>query len=377
MNLLFVIHSPRNEKTAVYKGYLNKKFAFEKHGWTVDILSPQDFAFSANSGRFMPLVYPFQVARWLHKTKVPFDLVVFHSYCGWVFHILKKIITRRKKIFKTATTFHGVEELFFRAMVEEGNHSGHPVSLRFRIFYCYFLVQMIKFSCKHSDKIFCLNRREKKFLEDAEYQTPDNISIRPNDIQSDFFIQRTYNPAAKTLLFVGQWLPMKGTRYLIDAFKQLSEIHPQLKLILAGTLKSRLEVLKEFPEQLHSKIEVLSEIVHEEMIEHYHRADIFILPSLFEAFNRALVEAMASGLPAISTSVGIVDDCLTDGLEYLKIPFRDSLSIVQAVSALAGDTKRREQMGLAAQKAVEVFREDRALEICFQGYYELMTEPSR
>lgn len=375
MNLLFVIHSPKNANTAVYKGYLNKQILFKKNGWSVDILSPDDFSFSANAGRYLPLVYPFQVARWLYTTRVPFDLVVFHSYCGWVFHLLKKIINRRAKPFKTATTFHGVEELFFHEMVEEGKFSGKPVSLRFRIFYCFLLVRLIKLSCHNSDKVFCLNQQEKLFLEIAGYQTPGKVAVLPNDIHSGFFESRVYNTQAKTMLFVGQWLPMKGIHYLIQAFEVLSREYADLKLVLAGTLRDVHTVLNDFPKNLHSKIQVIPETSNEKMKDYYKQADIFISPSLYEAFNRSLVEAMATGLPAISTSVGIVPDNLKDGVDHIQVPFRDSEAIAKAVETLIHDSKRRESIGKAAQESAKVYERTRALDTCFKGYYDLMKEP--
>lgn len=375
MNLLFVIHSPKNANTAVYNGYLNKKAVFEKNGWEVDILSPEDFAFSSRAGRFLPLVYPFQVARWLYTTRVPFDLVVFHSYCGWVFHLVKKIINRKSRPFKTATTFHGVEGLFFRAMAEEGKHSAKPISLRFRIFYCFLMVRMIWLSCRNSDKVFCLNNHEKKYLEKNNYQQPGKINVLPNEIHGSFFAPHTYKPKAEILLFVGQWLPMKGTTYLIRAFEKLAPMYPGLQLHLVGTLKKTEDVLKDFPLSLHARIKVIPEVPHSQISDYYRSADIFILPSLYEAFNRSLTEAMASALPAITTPVGIVDDSFKPEVDHLQIPFRDADAIVRAVSSLIDEPKRRENLGTAGQKAVRRYEQDTALNLCFKGYYDLMMEP--
>ncbi len=301
--------------------------------------------------------------------------MVFHSYCGWVFHILKKIINRKEKPFKTATSFHGVEELFFRAMAEEGEHSLKPLSARFKIFYSFLLVRLIRFSCINSDKVFCLNLTEKTFLAQAGYQKPDRIGVLPNDVDDIFFQPRVYKTKAESLLFVGQWLPMKGVTYLVEAFARLARDYPRLKIVLAGTLKSSSKVLADFPAHLRARVEVFPEVVHEEMLEHFRHADIFILPSLFEAFNRAIVEAMATGLPAISTPVGIVADVFEDKTSYLKIPFRNTEAIVEAVSFLINDPARREAVGRAAQQTVSMFRQSKALEICFDRYESLMKEP--
>ena len=52
----------------------------------------------------------------------------------------------------------------------------------------------------------------------------------------EFFLPERPARRARTLLFVGQWLPMKGIAYLRDAFAEIARRHPDVELVCAGTL---------------------------------------------------------------------------------------------------------------------------------------------
>jgi glycosyltransferase involved in cell wall biosynthesis len=362
MKILFCIHAPKNGNTAVYGAYLSRKSFCEDKGWQADTLTPQDFPEAHLTGRRIYLFYALHLMLKLIKGKESYDIIIFHSFCGWAFNLAKWFFPRFRRT-AVITTFHGLEALFIEEMIAEHRRIGRPTHWYFNLFHGNLLNSLIWISCRLSDNVFCLNRREYKYLAEHHYQSPENIMLIANEISEKFYSRRSYALQAKSLLFVGQWLITKGTRYLIEAFNILAQEDSELHLTIAGTLTGEEEVLKDIPKHLHSRIRVFTQIDHEKLFRHYEEADLFIFPSLSEGFARALIEAMITGLPAISTQAGSAADFLVHSQNAWVVPYRDPQAIAAAVRALKKDPKLRESLGKTGQKDVlENFTRTKVLE---------------
>jgi glycosyltransferase involved in cell wall biosynthesis len=95
----------------------------------------------------------------------------------------------------------------------------------------------------------------------------------------------------------------------------------------------------------------------------YRQADVFVFPSLYEAFSRAVAEAMASRLPIVTTPVGVAADALSHDESALIIPKRSAGAIVHAVQRLRGDAGLRARLADGAAAAAD-------------GYRQAVTEPA-
>jgi glycosyltransferase involved in cell wall biosynthesis len=105
--------------------------------------------------------------------------------------------------------------------------------------------------------------------------------------------------------------------------------------------------------------------VHREgLLECHAEADIFVFPSLYEGFGLALLEAMASALPIVTTAVGVAADALRDREDAVLVPKRDPAALVGAVERLIADQALRERLGAAARRRALDYRErDRVREL--------------
>jgi len=173
---------------------------------------------------------------------------------------------------------------------------------------------------------------------------------------SELFIRREYPEIATRLLFVGQWLTMKGSRYLVEACTRLHRKYPDVHLTCAGTLEARETVLAQFPAEVRNHVHVFPRVNTAEMLAIHREADLFVFPTLSEGFSLALIEAAASGLPIVTTPVGASPDILFDGHSVVFCPPSDADALVDCVAGLLDDRGFRELLGKNAQRAAQAYR---------------------
>ena len=357
MKALFVIHTPKDPQTAVFKVVSENATALKERGNDVRILAPEDFAIARLTGpRFNPLLFPVLITIWLLQHGSDLDLIKFQSYSGWLFALLRPVRREWRKT-KIVTEFHGLEPLYFSALQEEARRAQRRLSWRYRLINGWFMDRIMRVACRRSDRVLCLNSSEMRFLVSNRWALTSNLALFKNSIPADFFaVRRDTRRHPATLLFVGQWNEMKGIRHLVEAFAQVADRHPDLELICAGTLCAAENVLQNFPAEIRSRVAVYPRVTRNELIQLHSSADIFVFPTLFEGSSLALLEAMASALPIVTTLVGAAPDMLQDQTSTLFVSPRDSARLAAAVRELIEDPDMREMLGKQARAAAEQYR---------------------
>jgi glycosyltransferase involved in cell wall biosynthesis len=160
---------------------------------------------------------------------------------------------------------------------------------------------------------------------------------------------------------VGQWLPIKGKAYLAEAFTHLVQKHSDLRLSCVGTLASESQVLADFPPEVRPHVTVRSRVTGEELLACHRDADIFVFPTLSEGASLALGEAMATGLPIVTTPVGAAPDLLRHGDSAMFVPIRNPGALVETVERLLDDAALRQSLGSAAQASARYLEPDAVL----------------
>ncbi len=202
----------------------------------------------------------------------------------------------------------------------------------------------------------------------------DRLATAPNAVDTDRFIPadalerqrlRTALDASAAdlpwILFVGFFSEDKAPEVLADAWLQLHKAGLRSSLVLVGANRSAYhEVDASIAERIRTKaaeagVEHLVRFVGEVAdVENYHRAaDVFVMPSVREAFGMALIEAMASGTPVIATRIdGVTDVIVDDGKTGILVPPRDADRIAVAIRSLLDDPTGAAAMGARARAAV-------------------------
>ena len=249
MRVLYVIHTPSDPATAVFQIVLDDIAALRQRGHTASSWSPETFPSLARySARFLPILFPIFVAKRLRQSDPPPDLIVFHSYSGWAFHALRRF-SRRLKGIKSVVQFHGLEPLYHRAAIAARRNAGHRPTLRYRLFHQALMPFVLRWTCRQSTSVACLNQEERRYLIAHRWSEDAKIVVHLNPVPALLIAPRTHAVAATRLLFVGQWLAAKGVASLITAFNSLARRHSDLTLVCAGTQVGSAEVLQDLPER--------------------------------------------------------------------------------------------------------------------------------
>lgn len=174
------------------------------------------------------------------------------------------------------------------------------------------------------------------------------------------------------VLFVGKLRYYKGLQYLIEAIKDLD-----INLLIIGSGKEEYNLKRMVLERgLLEKVVFLGEILDEELFRYYANATAFVLPSIYrsEAFGIVILEAMASGIPVITTSIGTATDWINVHQETgLVVPPGDVKALREAISHIVNHPELREEMGRRARERVKnFFTKKRMLESIKNLYNELL-----
>ena len=180
--------------------------------------------------------------------------------------------------------------------------------------------------------------------------------INPGVNLSKFQPERRENHD-EIILNVSRINPSKGIEDSIKVIPSLKEKFPNLKLKIAGNFddKNYLESLKKLVAKLDCEgfVEFLGPVPHDELGSLYNSSNVFLFTSKHEGLPNSVFEAMACGLPVISTAVGTVPKIIKDGVNGHIIEGENSEGIAKKISELLTNEKLRNSIGDAARETVE------------------------
>jgi len=169
------------------------------------------------------------------------------------------------------------------------------------------------------------------------------IFVIPNMVDPNFHVKKILkNNSIPIILYVGRLDPRKGVDILVKSVPKILEKR-QIEVWIIGDGRDRKKLERLIAEKkIVDKVKFFGEIKYENLPEFYDKADIFVHPAKWiEPFGRTLLEAMASGIPIISSDISIspeiVDGC---GLRYTN---NDPQSLADAVLKLLKENRLREE----------------------------------
>jgi GalNAc-alpha-(1->4)-GalNAc-alpha-(1->3)-diNAcBac-PP-undecaprenol alpha-1,4-N-acetyl-D-galactosaminyltransferase len=234
---------------------------------------------------------------------------------------------------------------------------------------------LMKLTYKNADLVTVLTQNAVPFFPpDRGYRTvvmPNPILTPSLDITQKELFKKP------SLIAIGRLNSAKGFDILMKAFYQIHRKYPDWSLTILGEGSSRLEL-----EELRSKLN-LNDTVHmpgqvQNVNQQLRQADIFVMSSRFEGFPMALCEAMACGLPVIST------DCLSGPREIIEHGVNGILVATEDVDALAigleqliSNPKKREQLSQLAPKILEKFGLEKVMKLWEEAIRQVIDDRNK
>jgi glycosyltransferase involved in cell wall biosynthesis len=171
-----------------------------------------------------------------------------------------------------------------------------------------------------------------------------------NDLRKSFGL----NGKNKIIGTVGSMTEEKGHIYLIEAASKVVDAYPECRFLIVGDGGQR-QFLEEKTAELGLNDKVIFTGSRRDVPEILSMLDIFVFPSLKEGLPMAVLEAMASKIPVVATSVGGIPKVLENGISGIIIQPKDSQSIADAIMRII---KNPDDTLLIAQKGFEKIRND-------------------
>ena len=299
--------------------------------------------------RFQDLDFSWTVARYIASHKAEYDVVNIHAPYGFIYGV-----RRRWGPLASAPpyvmTMHGLEERRIYAMRREAA-KGRAWYFRVhnRLWHRIYHMPTYRYSIVTADQSVVLNREAASCLQLKYGRDAGRVWYVPNGVDKQFFVPRDYDAGVPSkLLFVGGWLDHKGVYYLRDGFTALAREFPDIQLTIAGCGVDARFVHDFFPTEVRERLNIIPFVPRSEIAALYARHDLFVFPSLVEGMPLVLLEAMAAGMPVVSTDVCGMADLLENGQNGLLVKPADTEGFITAIRRFLLSQELRERLGRAA-----------------------------
>jgi colanic acid/amylovoran biosynthesis glycosyltransferase len=151
----------------------------------------------------------------------------------------------------------------------------------------------------------------------------------------------------------GSLVWVKGYEYALQSIRHLVDQGIAVQFDLIGEGPERQRILYTIHDLgLEGRVHLHGRLSPEEVRDKLQQADAFLLSSLSEGISNAALEAMACGLPVVTTDCGGMREAIRTNVEGIIVPVRESKEMSQALATLWDDTELRTRMGQAARKRV-------------------------
>ena len=145
--------------------------------------------------------------------------------------------------------------------------------------------------------------------------------------------------------------PLKGLDYLLRALPLLTERHPQLHLLIVGRLKEDGDTNRLITQLgIRDRLTFVSNVDTQQLVRYYAEASVAVIPSIYEGFGLPAGEAMACGVPVVSTNGGALPEVVGDA--GIQVPTRDAPALAEAIHRLLADPDERARRGRAGRERI-------------------------
>jgi glycosyltransferase involved in cell wall biosynthesis len=202
----------------------------------------------------------------------------------------------------------------------------------------------------------------------------EKVFIAPNAVDNEAFMlqsqrlkkqkaklkQRLNINEARVIIYVGRLVRDKGLNYLVEAYRRLRGLHDDICLVLAGDGPLREELEETCARDGTRGVYFAGNQSQSELVSYYAAADLFVLPTLRDVWGLTVNEAMACGLPVITTRAsGCAPDLVIPGENGFIVEAADAGQLSLAMEKVVLDKALAARMGRRSLQIIRDFTIDR------------------
>lgn len=245
----------------------------------------------------------------------------------------------------------------------------------------------IDYSIKRSDRIVTISENSKKDLIDFLGIRENKIEIIPPAVNQEQysncfsnkqkgFIKQKYGLPDQYVLYMGTLEPRKNIERLIKSFYDLqSQItEPDLYLVIAGKKGWQYETIF----QLVKELDLIKQVIFTGYVEEndkalvYQMAKVFIFPSLYEGFGMPILEAMAAGVPVVTSNVSSMPEVAGDAA--LLVNPIETAELVNALKIMLKNEQIRQDYIERGYQQIKRYTWEISVNKLYELYMKLMKE---
>ena len=178
-------------------------------------------------------------------------------------------------------------------------------------------------------------------------------------------------PQKFTVIFVGLLSIRKGVQYLLQAWKNVALPQSETELILVGALQKDLAaVMSKMPQMCN--VRVYGSCDRATLRELYYRSSLLVLPSIEDGFGMVLGEAMAAGLPVVTTAHSAGQDIIVDGVHGFVVQSASTDALAEKIAWCYHHQEAAQNMGIQGNEHIQSYTWDKYGERVYATYQNIM-----
>ena len=218
-----------------------------------------------------------------------------------------------------------------------------------------YMIGMMALTLNTASKIIVPSRHTKKEIDDVFPEVTNKVDILPN-FPAPIFSNDREGITGNYLLHVSKWEPRKNILSLLKAVSIVHAKHRDCRLVLVGDSGYRrygkriAEIISSYP--FKDFVTCVGVVDDSQLSDYYHSASLFLFPSLYEGFGIPVLEAMASGIPVISSNTTSLPEVCGDAA--LLVDPKKHNEIAKSIIQILSDKK---MYNIIRKKGIERSRE--------------------
>ncbi|MDZ7832406.1 MAG: glycosyltransferase family 4 protein [Desulfobacterales bacterium] len=289
-----------------------------------------------------PFTFGLRAARYIKANKQKYDIIHDNQSLAYGLWGIKKMLP-------TIVTIHHPITVDREIAVKTAPHLWQKLKeLRWHSF-----LDMQKRVARCMPRIITVSKCARADISRAFDIDEDRFSVVPNGINTDFFypIEDIPRQANRIIVTNSADTPLKGLHYMLEAIAKISA-RRDIRLIVVGTPKKNGMVIKLIRKLgIGRLVTFTGRISYEEFVRQYARATVSVVPSVYEGFGLPAGEAMACGVPVISTTGGALPEVVGDA--GILVPPKDSEALARALVSVLDHPEYAQKLSDAGYRRVQ------------------------